>query len=224
MEAGRPQHPKRVLGERHLRLERCAKHAVGKIGATPVRVDEGAVGEIDRHRVHGEVSPGEVVLDAVTEHHRGLARALLIGLRPVRRDLIDLAVDRAPDRAEALTLGPYGLGDIGDECLDLGRTSVGGGVQIVLGSRPFDQVVAHHPTDEEEPIARIDETSSQRAGLLDDVVEARRERAHGSWWSRRAASTTSAPGPPLVDGSGRCRSPSSSALTAALQSRTAARS
>ena len=140
------------------------------------------------------------------------------------RDLVDLTVDGAPDRAEPLALGPHRVGEIGDQGLDPGGPGIGRRVEVVLDPRPFQQVVTHHAAHEVQTVARVDETPGEGLGPFDECLEGRRQRGHRRWWRRRAAATTSAPGPPLVGGSGRCRSPTNSAVTAALQLRTASRS
>ncbi len=55
--AGSPYHPERIVGERNLRIQRSPQQPGLEVGATAVRVVEDPVGDVDRHGVHGEVTP-----------------------------------------------------------------------------------------------------------------------------------------------------------------------
>ena len=60
-EAGRPQHPQRVVTEADLRRGGCPQGPRREVGRTAERIDErrhpGVDGELEGHRVDGEVAP-----------------------------------------------------------------------------------------------------------------------------------------------------------------------
>ena len=135
-EAGRPQHPQRVVGEGDLGVERRAQPAGGQVGQPVERVDELQLGQAEGHGVDGEVPAGQVGLDPVAEGHLGLAGVGSVGLGPVGGDLVDLAAPAAADGAEPLALGPDGVGPAGDDRLDVVGPGVGGEVEVAARRRP----------------------------------------------------------------------------------------
>jgi hypothetical protein len=54
------EHPQRVVGERDLRIERRVQAFGREILHAAERIDELALGQTDRHRVHGEVASRQV--------------------------------------------------------------------------------------------------------------------------------------------------------------------
>jgi hypothetical protein len=72
-EPGRPHHPQRVIGERVLRGARRPDRPVGDVLEAAVRIDEDPGRQPDRHRVHGEVAPGQIALQAVAVRDLRLA-------------------------------------------------------------------------------------------------------------------------------------------------------
>ena len=100
-EPGRPQHPQRVVGEGLLGRRRGAQHAAGEVGQPAERVGERAVaGHRQRHRVHGEVAPDQVVDQRCPEGDLGIARHPVVAVGPEGRDLAALAVQLDADGAE----------------------------------------------------------------------------------------------------------------------------
>ena len=91
-EARGAQHPQWIVGEADLGPERRAEHSCREVGRPAERIDELGhlpAGELERHRVHREVTPREIGLDRVGEHDVRLARVVGVRLGPERRDLVD---------------------------------------------------------------------------------------------------------------------------------------
>src|ERR1019366_7168275 len=89
------------------------------------------VGQPEGHGVDGKIAPGQVVLDAVTEGHLGLARVRVVGLGPVGGDLVLLVPAQAGDRPEPLALGPDGIGPATQGVHDVVRPRVSREVEVV---------------------------------------------------------------------------------------------
>ncbi len=118
----------------------CA--AAGRAGpAAPERVDEPEVGDLHRHRVDGEVAPGEVVLDRRAVDHLGVAGAGRVGVRPERGDLDPPRVGDGPARCSRWQLTVPNSAPVSHTAVAQGRTMPfgllrrrrGGEVEVHLG-------------------------------------------------------------------------------------------
>ena len=110
---------------------------VGEVGRAAERIDErrqvaAGVGELERHRVHGEVASRQVDVDAIGELDIRLARVVVVDLCAVGGDLVDAIALLGADRAEPLALGPDGVGPPVEAGLDLRRHGVGGRIEVAL--------------------------------------------------------------------------------------------
>lgn len=140
------------------------------------------------------------------------------------RDFVHLAVDCASDRAEPFALGPHGIGELGNQRFDLGRTSIRGRVEVRFFAQTAGPVITNDTAHKEEAMAGFGKSIANRLRRSDDLSEPDGKGHDSSSRIARAAATTSAPGPPEVGASGRCVSPTSAAATADEQSLTASRS
>ena len=152
-EAGRPEHPQRVVLERHLRAGGGAQPLGGQVAEAAVGVDEGAVGQLHGHRVDGEVAPGQVLVDRAPEGDLGLARVLAVGVGAEGGDLQPEVALADPDGAVAHPLQPHAVAPAPGP--DDGQDLVGGGVggQVDVGRGPVEQGVAHRPADQVQLVA-----------------------------------------------------------------------
>ena len=111
-----------------------------------IGVDEPVFGMV-RHRVHREVAPGEVFLDAGNEPNEvGVPGILVRPVAAVRRDLERLAVHDDGERAvrDAGFVGREPLGF--KEPLDILPSRIRGDVDV--GAGPAEERIAHAPADE----------------------------------------------------------------------------
>ena len=238
-EPGGPQHPQRVVAEADLRAQRRAQAACRR-GRPRRRTDRRAsgwsVGQLERHGVDREVAARQVGLDGVGERHVRLARVGRVGLGPVGRDLVEPVALLRADRAEALALGPDRVGPPGEQPLDLGRTGVGGGVEVARSPRA-------HRAAGRGPCRRRGTADARRRRTARPAVRARRARERSalgspaqatgggrcrpvtddrysrpcSYQNARTASTLAIPGPPVVGGSGAKSTSSIAASVAAVR-------
>ena len=152
-EPGRPQHPQRIVEERHLDRDGRPQPAGGEIGEAVERVDEIELRKRERHRVDGEVASREVGLDVVAEDDLGLAALGQVDVGPERGDLEAQALALRADGAEALALEPQVLGPAVEHRLDRIGTRVGREVDVVARQLPSGDRVAQPSTDEVEGVA-----------------------------------------------------------------------
>ena len=151
-EPGGAHHPQRVVAERHLGRRGRAQQAGVEVDQAAVRVDEGEVGQAQRHRVDREVAPHQVVLEGVAEGHDRLAGLAVVGVGAVGGHLDDGAAAPGPDGAEVAAHVPgrrapgleHGLGGV--------RPGRGGEVQVGRGAA--EQGVAHRAPDERQVVPR----------------------------------------------------------------------
>ncbi len=101
-----------------------------------------------------------------------LARLVGVRLGPEGRDLVDpltargVVANLGADRAELLALGPDRVRPALEAPLDLGRTGVGGQVEIeVVAPRP-DEQVADRAANEVQAMAGLAESCSERGQLV----------------------------------------------------------
>ena len=177
-EAGGTQHPQRVVAEADLRSDRRAQYTGREIDRAVERVDQrGRVvvaGQLQRHRVHGEVAARQVGLDLVGEHDVRFARFVGVGLGPEGGDLVDplepglVVAHLGADRAELLPLGPDRIRPSLEAALDLRRAGVGGQIEIEVVAPRRDEQVAHRAADEIQPVSGIAEPSRERRQLAQD--------------------------------------------------------
>src|ERR687892_132735 len=99
-EPGRPEHPKRIVGEGDLRLQWRAEDLVAEIVEAPKRGDELLVGKAERHGIDREVPTRQVGLDLLGESHVRMARILPVHLLPKGRNLELVLALPGPDGAE----------------------------------------------------------------------------------------------------------------------------
>ena len=118
-----------------------------------VRVDP------DRHRVHREVPAHQVVLEPVAEHHLGVAGHLVVAVGAERGDLDALAVLGRPDGPELDPGVPQRFCPAAQHLLQLGRSGVGGEVQVV--QLAAQQRIAHTATHQIQVMTRRREHPAQ---------------------------------------------------------------
>ena len=158
------KHPQRVVRERELGFERRVKLLRGEIAHAPERVDERPVGNRDRHRVDGEVAPRQVGFDVLRKRHRRLAMILGVDLFAKRRDLDASAVLSRADRAEPHADEVNGpVGPPPKNPRRLVRHGVGREVEVGGGGEPTEHEVANDATDQEQAMAVVGETRSERS-------------------------------------------------------------
>ena len=137
-EPRRTHHPQRVVAERDLRSRGRPDHPVGQVAEAGVRVVKDLVRDGNRHRVDGEVPPGQVAVQGVPEFDHRLAAVLGVRVGAEGRDFDDpagLAVtDLGPDGAELPADGPHRRGESAQQGLDVIRPGRGGEIQVVLQS------------------------------------------------------------------------------------------
>ena len=171
-EPGGPQHAERVVGERHLGRQRRTKAAGGEVVGPTEGIDEHGLGKGERHGVDGEVAAGEVGLDRVGELDGGLAGVRVVGLGPVGGDLEVPAVLAAADGAEALTLGPHGVGPALEQSLGVGGEGVGGEVDVAARRHvAAEEEVADDTAHEVEAEPGRGEALGQRGRALEDGAQ-----------------------------------------------------
>ncbi len=163
-EAGRPQHPQRVVLERHLRAGRGAQALGRQVAKAAVGVDERAVGQPHGHRVDGEVAPGQVLVDRAAEGDLGLAGVLAVGVGAEGGDLQPEVALADPDGAVAHPLQPHPVAPAAGP--DDGQDLVGGGVggQVDVGRGTVEQGVAHRPADQVELDGRARRSAGRGRG------------------------------------------------------------
>ena len=178
-EARRTEHPQRIVGEGHLRLQRRAEDPRREVGGAVERVDETRLRQRQRHGVDREVAARQIDLDVFREGHLGLAAVGAVHVAPERRDLEPGAVLRGADRPEALALEPHCVGPRTDDLLDLAGPGVGGEIHIGAGVDPIEEGVPHGPADQVALVAASDEALSELPGgsaRLEEALQARRHR------------------------------------------------
>src|SRR5215469_14144702 len=100
------------------------------------------------HRVHREVTPGQVVFKRPAERHDWLARGAVVALAAVRGDLERRPAFAQPDRAELDADGPDLISPVAHYVLDAVGRRVRGEVDV---TRPAaEENVADRPADEGE--------------------------------------------------------------------------
>ena len=170
-EACRAHHAQRVVTERDHRRRGCAQTPRRHVREAAVRVDEGEVGQPQRHRVDGEVATHEVVVERVAELDDRLARLAVVGVGSVRRDLdLKIALTDA-DRPESTPEIPHGVSPSGDDALGVLRARRRREVEI--GRRAREESITHRPTDEGDLVARRREAFTQFAQHRHDRFEVR---------------------------------------------------
>ena len=132
-EARGPEHPQRVVGERHLRVERRVQ-ALGLEVLQPAEgVEQLSLRQTDGHRVDREVAPGQIRADVLPERHPGLAFVLRVDLLPERGDL-ELPVALAgAGRSELHALEVVAIRPPSQDLEGLLRRGVGGEVELGPG-------------------------------------------------------------------------------------------
>ena len=177
-EAGRAEHPQRVVAEADLRSDRGAQDTGREIDGAVERVDQrgGVVtaGQLQCHGVHREIAARQIRIDLVGEHDVRLARFIGVRLGPKRRDLIGplepaLGIaNLSADRAELLALGPDRVRPSVQAALDLRRASVGRQVEIEVAATRRDEQIAHGAADEVQPVSGLTEPRRERRQLAQD--------------------------------------------------------
>ena len=242
-EPGCAQHAQRVVVEADLRRQRRPQRRRGEIGRAAERVDQLRAGrrpalagaELEGHRVHREVASAEVGLDVVGERHVRLPGVVGVRLGPERRDLHRLqrpvaALVAHADGAELLALGPDGIGPSVDQPLDLGRTGVGGEVEIEPRPIRPDEQVADGAAHQVEAATGGPEAGGERGELVQHRREAVGDHVRGHVnpndrsHSSRAAVTASDPGPPELGSSRSVATPARAPRVAVAHAASASRS
>jgi hypothetical protein len=171
-EPGCPEHPQRIIAERHRRLAGCGEPLADQVLDPAVRIHEPPLREPQRHRVHREVAPHQVVLDAAAELHGRLAGVGLVGVGAVRGDLDRQPVDPAADRAERATHVPVCGREGLQQLEDAVRPRVRGEVEVA--DRAAEERVPHRTADQGEFVARLGERGRQtlQRALIGQFVQA----------------------------------------------------
>ena len=173
------QHAQRIIAERQLRTLRRAQALLGEVGETPERVDQFGLVERERHRVDCEVAARQVGLDVVGVGDLGLAALGVVHVGAERRDLERLAALLQADGAEALALQPDRVSPVAHDRLDGFGPRVGSDVDVVLGTQPVEEHIAHDPADEVRAVTSGLEPARERLGRgvgFQEGCEARRNR------------------------------------------------
>jgi len=105
-EAGRAEHPQRIVRERGLGRGRGADRLPREVRQAAERVGELVARHRDRHRVHREVAPLQIVDEAVAVPHDRVAAHAVVRVRAEGGHLDLLAPEQAPDRPEVGAGGP----------------------------------------------------------------------------------------------------------------------
>src|SRR5690606_7687172 len=146
-----------------------------------VGVDEGEVGQPQRHRVDGEVAPDQVVLEVVAERHHRLARLRVVGVGPVGRELQVVLAPAGADGAEGAADVPGGVGPALQHLLDL--VGGGGGGEVEVGGGAAQEGVAHGAADEGDLVPgggeALPDLGEQRQGGGEVPQRAQEQRAVG---------------------------------------------
>jgi hypothetical protein len=174
-EACGTHHPQRVVTEGHLGGGGRAQHLVLEVGEPAVRVDEGEVGQPQRHGVDGEVTPDEVVLEGVAERDDRLAGLAVVGVGPVGRHLDDHVGAAGADRAELAAHVPRRGAPRREQRLGLVRSCRGREVEVA--HHPPEERVAHGPADEREVVTGIREPGAEVGQRRDGRREVRHRPA-----------------------------------------------
>ena len=100
----------------------------------------------------------------------------------MRSDLVLLITPEAGDGAEALALGPDGVGPATKQCLDVVGSGISGEVEIVIhvSRRRFgvsNDGVAHRPSDQVEGVAGRPKAVGQVGSCFDQWPQALGEHA-----------------------------------------------
>ena len=128
-----------------------------------MQVEQLAAQRVGRERVDREVAPAEVTCQAVAELHLRLARAGLVDLRAVGRDLDgDMSGEHARNGPEALADRDRVTARVPDELRDVAWPRRGGEVQVP-GRQP-EQQAPHRAADQVEQEAPLCEDTAQVGG------------------------------------------------------------
>ena len=140
------EHPQRVVRERDLGVERRVEPLGREVLHAAERIDELALGQPDRHRVDGEVAPGQVGLQVLAERHGRLAVLLRVDLLAERRDLQTSSPLRAPTVPNFTPTRYSRSAHAAQDLRRLLRDGVGREVEIAPGTRPSSSSRTAPPT------------------------------------------------------------------------------
>ena len=176
-----PQHAQRVVGEGVPGGPRRAQPAGEQVAQPAERVGHRPVGaERDRHGVHREVAPEQVVDQRVAPGHLGIAGLPVVAVGPEGGDLqpdrARVGVHLGTDRAEGDPGVPRGTRPAAEHVQDLLGVGGGGDVDVaghrvaaVLGP---EQRVPHRPTDQVHLVPRRGEAPAElgeHGGEVDEL-------------------------------------------------------
>ncbi len=170
LEPGGPQDAQRVVVERRLGACGGTQHAAGEICHPAEQVDEVMAGHGHRHRIHGEVPPGQVRLQAVAVGHGRVAGLPVVRLTTVGGDLEPDTVPSEPDRAEGDSGLPGRLRPSSGDLQNPLGASIRGEVEIGWcgpghgGRRPAEQGVPYRTTDEVKEVTVRGEDATELIG------------------------------------------------------------
>ena len=174
-EARHADHAQRIVAERDARIDRRDQPSSAQVREPAVRIDEREVRHPHGHRVDGEVSAREVVLDAFAELDARVSRARHVGVGAERGDLdgarrctIPLALAR--HRAERCAGEPDRVGPAAQDALGLLGTRRRREVEVDAlrvdrSVRTGEQRVAHRSAHEVELVPGRLETFAELAHL-----------------------------------------------------------
>ncbi len=192
-EPHRTHHAQRVVVEGLPRIDRGAQHALGQIVRAPERVDELQVGHAQRHRVDGEITPGQIPLQRVAVADLRLTGVGIVDIRAVRRHLdLDLgavgAAAHGPQRAEFPPHIPEAVAPpTAQDRLELLRAR--GRAEIEVMGTTVQQHIPHRTTDQRQLIPLIGEQTAQLDGFRPHF------ETHAHPFGRRIIAPTSIPSP-----------------------------
>ena len=137
---------------------------VAQVVLTAERVVNGAAARVERDGVDGEVAPRQVVQQAAAEGHLGFARARLVGLGAIGRDLHLQVVEDAADGAEFLADLEHVAVGRAERALGLPRRGAGGEVEVVPEGAPSSRSRTRPPTrNSSASVARAQTPRPRRA-------------------------------------------------------------
>jgi hypothetical protein len=163
LEPARTQDAQRVVGEGLGRCAGCAQHPAGQVGHAAEEVDEDMPGYRHRHRVDGEVAPGQVDVELLTVGDRRVPRGRVVGFATVRGDLVTYPVSEQADRPEGDARLPGRLRPPTGDLEHPLRNGVRGEIEVGVGGTA-EQGVPHRAADEVERMPVRGEDPAERVG------------------------------------------------------------
>ena len=156
-------HTERIVGERDLRIERRVETLGREVLHPAERIDELALGQSNRHRVHGEVAPRQVGPQVLAERDDRLAVLGRVHLLAERGDLEQYVAAAGAHRPEPHPDQVDAVRPATQDLRDLPRQRFGREVQVV-GVRATHEQVPDDPAHEVELETRQAEAFAELGG------------------------------------------------------------